>query len=79
MFTSFSDDTFAVVAADAAVDKLGGIDVDIFGFGLRQCLSYRIPNKTIKYSINAKNTNNVHDISHTWNKSFLYETPQSLK
>lgn len=30
-----------------------------------QCLSYRMPNSTTKYSTNARNTNSVHDISHT--------------
>lgn len=30
-----------------------------------QCLSYRMPNSTIKYSTSARNTNSVHDISHT--------------
>lgn len=30
-----------------------------------QCLSYRMPNSTTKYSTSARNTNSVHDISHT--------------
>lgn len=71
--TSSSDawDRFVVVVVDVAVVDVvkpcGGADAGIFGFGLwRQCLSYRIPNKTMKYSINARNTNSVQDINHTW-------------
>lgn len=67
--TSFSDACDRFVVADAPVAvvvKLCAVtDDDAFGFARRQCLSYRMPNKTIKYSINAKNTNSVHDISHT--------------
>lgn len=69
ILTSFSVvcDRFVVAVADAAVDvKLWDGTDGVFGFALRQCLSYRMPNNTIKYSINAKNTNSVHDISHTY-------------
>jgi hypothetical protein len=58
----------ADIAADVIVVAPVVIGVDCaFGLTARQCLSYLIPNKTIKYSINAKNTNNVQDISHTYN------------
>lgn len=69
MLTSLSDvcDRFVVAVADAAVVvKLWDGTDGVFGFALRQCLSYRMPNNTMKYSINAKNTNSVHDISHTY-------------
>lgn len=47
--------------------EVGVVDGGGGGFTLavRQCLSYRIENKTIKYSISAKNTNSVHDMSQT--------------
>lgn len=49
------------LAADADTDGAdGGL-----AFAVRQCLSYRIENKTIKYSISARNTKSVHDMSHT--------------
>lgn len=51
------------VAAGAVCVVVGGAGV--LDLADRQCLSYLIPNKTIKYSINAKNTNSVQDISHT--------------
>lgn len=68
MLTSFSDacDRFVVAVAAAADAKLCVGPDGVFGFGLRQCLSYRMPNNTMKYSINAKNTNSVHDISQTY-------------
>lgn len=34
-------------------------------FLCRQCLSYRMPKSTTKYSTSAKNTNSVHDSSQT--------------
>lgn len=70
-------DIDAVVAATAFgvnVDDVVGIgDDDLAGTAASvgsgdlgfQCLSYLIPNKTIKYSISAKNTNSVQDINHT--------------
>lgn len=58
-------DGTAAVEANAAAAILA-IDC-FFVFSVRQCLSYRIPNRTIKYSISARNTNNMHDISHTCN------------
>lgn len=60
----------AIDIADDAPATAAGVDggaVAGFGFAVRQCLSYLIPNKTIKYSISAKNTNSVQDISHTCN------------
>ena len=48
-----------------AAKLIGAEAKDVIPFDVRQCLSYRIPNRTIKYSIRARNTNSVHDISHT--------------
>lgn len=63
-------DVAAAAAATVAI-------VCILVLAVRQCLSYRIPNKTIKYSIKAKNTNNVHDMSHTCKKNNIVQTEMS--
>lgn len=71
-----TDDDATVVAADAAAGA-GNTDENAdtaamlaivcrLVFSLRQCFSYRMPNSTIKYSISARNTNNMQDISHTY-------------
>lgn len=56
-----------LLVADAKADTAAILAIDCrFVFSLRQCLSYRIPKSTIKYSISARNTNNMQDISHTY-------------
>lgn len=67
-----TDDDATVVAADAAAGAENADTAAMLAivcrlvFSLRQCFSYRMPNSTIKYSISARNTNNMQDISHTY-------------
>lgn len=68
-----------VAIAGAGVGGTTADGGDCFGFAVRQCLSYLIPNKTIKYSISAKNTNNVQDISHTWKWNEIEEKKNRIE